>query len=450
MERYDYIAIGGGSGGISTANRAAEYGAKALIIEKRDVGGTCVNRGCVPKKISWHGTMLRDQVIEYGPAYGLNFEETAGVDYAEMKRNRDAYISRVHKGYASGFESRGTHYIEGEAKFIDNHTVEVNGIQYTAPHISIVAGGRPRMIDLPGIELVDTSDDFFEWTQLPESVIIVGAGYVATEFAGVLNGLGVKTTQAVRHDRPLRSYDEDIIEVLVDEMAKTGIDLLTHHDPSSIEKLENGQLRVNFKNGQHADADKVIYAIGRTPNTDVIGLENTDVALTDSGHIQVDDYHNTNVEGVYAFGDIIGKVELTPVAIMAGRTLADTIFNGAEAYLLDYDTVPTVIFTHPAIGAIGYSEAQAIEKFGKDNVNVYKSNFTPMYSGVSKNRQPARMKLVTKGEDEVVVGVHGIGYAVEEMMQGFAVGVRLGLTKKQFDQTIAIHPTGAEEFVTMR
>lgn len=450
MERYDYITIGGGSAGISSANRAAEYGAKALIIEKRDVGGTCVNRGCVPKKISWHGTMLREQINDYASAYGLNFVEQGPVDYSELKKNRDAYIDRVHKGYDAGFQSRGTHYLEGEAKFIDNHTVEVNGELYTAPHISIVTGGRPRLIDLPGIELVDTSDDFFEWTSLPESVIIIGAGYVATEFAGVLNGLGVQTTQAVRYDRPLRAYDADIVEVLVDQMTKSGIQLLTNHDVSSIEQAANNQLQVNFKNGATAVADKVIYAIGRTPNTDNIGLENTDVELTTSGHIKVDDYHHTNVEGLYAFGDIIGKVELTPVAIMAGRTLSDTLFNGAEPYLLDYNTVPTVIFTHPAIGSIGYSEEAAKEAFGEDNVKVYKSNFTPMYSAVSEHRQPARMKLVTTGEDEKVVGVHGIGYAVEEMMQGFAVGVRLGLTKKQFDQTIAIHPTGAEEFVTMR
>ncbi|OYW71610.1 MAG: glutathione-disulfide reductase [Aerococcus viridans] len=450
MERYDYITIGGGSGGISSANRAAEYGAKALIIEKRDVGGTCVNRGCVPKKISWHGTMLREQINDYASAYGLDFEEKGPVNYTELKNNRDAYIQRVHKGYASGFQSRGTHYLEGEAKFIDNHTVEVNGELYTAPHISIVTGGRPRLVDLPGIDLVDTSDDFFEWTTLPESVIIIGAGYVATEFAGVLNGLGVKTTQAVRYDRPLRAYDADIVEVLVDQMTKSGINLLTNHDVASIEKVENDQLQVNFKNGETAVADKVIYAIGRTPNTDKIGLENTDVALTASGHVQVDDYHHTNVEGIYAFGDVIGKVELTPVAIMAGRTLSDTLFNGAEPYLLDYNTVPTVIFTHPAIGSIGYSEEGAKEAFGEENVKVYKSNFTPMYSAVSEHRQPARMKLVTTGADEKVVGVHGIGYAVEEMMQGFAVGVRLGLTKKQFDQTIAIHPTGAEEFVTMR
>ena len=450
MERYDYISIGGGSAGIASANRAAEYGAKVLIIEKRDVGGTCVNRGCVPKKISWHGTMLRDQINEYGSAYGLNFTEEGPVDYARMKANRDAYIDRVHGGYASGFASRGTHYLAGEAKFVDNHTVEVDGVQYTAPHIAIVPGGRPRLIDLPGIDLVDTSDDFFEWEALPESVLIIGAGYVATEFAGVLNGLGVKTTQAVRYDRPLRSYDASIIEVLVDEMKRTGIELLTQSDPESIEKLDNGSLRVNFKNGHYAEAEKVIYAIGRTPNTDNIGLENTDVILTESGHIQVDDYHNTSVEGLYAFGDVIGKVELTPVAIMAGRTLSDTLFNNADPYLLDYNTVPTVIFTHPAIGAIGYSEETAKEVFGEDQVKVYNSNFTPMYSAVSENRQPARFKLITRGPDEVVIGVHGIGYAVEEMMQGFAVGVRLGLTKKQFDQTIAIHPTGAEEFVTMR
>lgn len=448
MERYDYIAIGGGSAGIASANRAAEYGKKALIIEEKYVGGTCVNVGCVPKKIMWHGSTLFEQVKSYGADYGLDLTVNE-VDFKTLRKNREAYIDRVHGSYFKGFESRGTDFIEGHANFVDDHIVEVNGTQYYGEHIAIVTGSRPKYNDLPGIDLVDVSDDFFAWEDLPESVVVIGAGYVAVELAGVLNGLGVDTTLAVRKQAPLRSFEPKIVDSLVEEMAKSGLKLLTHHNVESFVKTKDGQITVNFKEGDTITADKVLYAVGRTPNTDKLGLENTNVELNEKGHIKVDDYHFTNVEGIYAFGDVIGKVELTPVAIKAGRTLSDHLFNSAGKFFIDYNMIPTVIFSHPPIGRMGYTEAEAIEKYGKDQIKAYSTHFTSMFSGITQNRQPMVMKLVTKGEDEVVIGLHGIGFGMDEIVQGFAVAITMGATKAQFDQTIAIHPSGAEEFVTM-
>lgn len=449
MKHYDYIAIGGGSAGIASANRAAEYGKKALIVEENEVGGTCVNVGCVPKKIMWYGAQLNEDIDRFGPAYGIHVDNKR-LDFAELKASRQAYIDRVHKSYFSGFESRGTDFIQGHAEFVDNHTIRVNGEDIQGDHIAIVTGGRPALPDLPGIDLVDVSDDIFTWEQLPESVAIIGAGYIAVEFAGVLNGLGVDTTLAVRHDRPLRQYDQTIIETLTEEMTAAGVNLLTEHNVAEI-KESNQKLEVKFQEGDTLEVDRVIYAIGRQPNTDKLGLENTDIQLDDKGYIQVDDYHFTDVPGLYAFGDVIGKVELTPVAIKAGRTLSDHLFNGADKFLIDYDMIPTVIFAHPPIGTIGYSEAAAKEKFGDDQVKCYRSNFADMYSAAStNNRRKVTMKLVVVGEEERVVGLHGIGFGMDEILQGFAVAVTMGANKAQFDQTIAIHPTGAEEFVTMR
>lgn len=449
MQTYDFIAIGGGSAGIASANRAAEYGKKALIIEEKAVGGTCVNVGCVPKKIMWYGSQLNEDIKRFGPEYGIQVDNQT-LDFETLRKSREAYIDRVHNSYFSGFESRGTDFIEGHANFIDNHIVEVNGEQYYGEHIAVVTGGRARLLDIPGIEHVDVSDDFFAWETLPKSVVLIGAGYIAVELAGVLNGLGVETTLAVRKERPLRDYEPTIIDALTEEMQAVGVKILTHHNVAEIVKNNDDQLTVNFQEGDSLTAEKVIYAIGREPNTDKLAIENTDIALDDKGFIKVNDYHETNVPGVYAFGDVIGKVELTPVAIKAGRTLSDHLFNGADKFYIDYDMIPTVIFSHPPIGVMGYTEAQAKEKFGADKVKTYESSFADMYSAATSNRRTVKMKLVVVGDEERVVGLHGIGFGMDEILQGFAVAINMGATKAQFDQTIAIHPTGAEEFVTMK
>ncbi|MGX7441946.1 glutathione-disulfide reductase [Aerococcus urinae] len=450
MERFDYIVIGGGSAGIASANRAAEYGAKTLIIEKDEVGGTCVNRGCVPKKGMWYGAHILELLRDYAPDYGID-APLKNFDFQTLKKHRNEYIDRVHNSYFKGFESRGTHYKKGYAKFVEDHIVEVDGEQFYGEHISVLTGGRPALPEgIPGIDLVDVSDDVFNWDELPESLLIVGAGYIAVEMAGMLREFGVDVTLAVRHETPLRQYEPKITESLMENMKKQGITVLSNHNVTKIEKTEDGTLRTIFKEDDEVVSDRVLYAIGRQPNTENIGLENTSIELTDKGYIKVDDYHNTTADKVYAFGDVIGKVELTPVAIKVGRTLSDHLFNGQDPFYLDYNMVPSIVFAHPPIITMGYTEEAAKVAFEGQKITTYDTNFTSMISGMTSNRENIYMKLVCLGDEEKIIGLHGIGFGADEMLQGFAVAITMGATKKQFDQTIALHPTGAEEFVTMR
>jgi glutathione-disulfide reductase len=339
--------------------------------------------------------------------------------------------------------------IEGRAHFIDAHTVSVNGELIRAKHIVIATGARPSIPTIPGAELGGSSDDVFAWEQLPESVAILGAGYIAVELAGVLHALGVKTDLFVRRDRPLRTFDSYIVEGLVNEMEKTGLPLHTHKVPAKLEKSEQG-ITIHFEDGSSHTASQVIWATGRRPIVDGLELEKAGVTLNERGFIQVDEYQNTVVDGIYALGDVTGEKELTPVAIKAGRTLSERLFNGKTNAKMDYTTIPTVVFSHPAIGTVGLTEDQAIKEYGQDNIKIYKSSFASMYSAVTNHRQESRFKLITAGADEKVVGLHGLGYGVDEMIQGFAVAIKMGATKADFDATVAIHPTTSEEFVIMR
>ena len=443
VKQYDYIVIGGGSAGSGTANRAAMYGAKVLLIEGGQVGGTCVNVGCVPKKIMWYGAQVSEAIHKYAGGYGYEIKDSS-FDFSKVKESRDGYVSRARQSYANNLERNGVERIDGFASFVDNHTVSVNGETYTAPHITIATGGHPLYPDVPGSELGETSDDFFAWESLPKSVLVVGAGYIAAELAGVLNELGVKTDLAFRRDHILRGFDSMLSEQVMAEMETAGI---TMHPTS---KTEHGTLLFEAQSGETIEAERVIWAIGRGANTQNIGLENTDIKLKANGYIETDAYENTSVSGVYAIGDVNGKIALTPVAIAAGRRLSERLFNNKPEEKLDYTNVPSVIFTHPVIGTVGLSEEKAIEVYGKDNVKAYTSSFASMYTAVTDHRQLVKMKLVTVGEEEKVVGLHAIGYGVDEMIQGFAVAIKMGATKKDFDNTVAIHPTGSEEFVTMR
>ena len=448
MREYDIIAIGGGSGGIATMNRAGEHGAKAAVIEEKKLGGTCVNVGCVPKKIMWYGAQIAESFHHYGPDYGFT-SSNVQFDFAKLRQNREAYIDRARSSYDGSFKRNGIDLIEGRAHFVDSHTVSVNGELIRAKHIVIVTGARPSIPSIPGAELGGSSDDVFAWEQLPESVAILGAGYIAVELAGVLHALGVKTDLFVRRDRPLRSFDSYIVEGLVNEMEKTGLPLHTHKVPVRLEESEQG-ITIHFEDGSSHTASQVIWATGRRPNVDGLELEKAGVTLNERGFIQVDEYQNTVVDGIYALGDVTGEKELTPVAIKAGRTLSERLFNGKTSAKMDYTTIPTVVFSHPAIGTVGLTEEEAIKEYGQDNIKVYKSSFASMYSAVTNHRQESRFKLITAGADEKVVGLHGLGYGVDEMIQGFAVAIKMGATKADFDATVAIHPTASEEFVTMR
>ena len=449
MREYDIIAIGGGSGGSATMNRAAMHGAKAAVIEGNIIGGTCVNVGCVPKKVMWYGAQVSETLKNYAADYGYSIGETS-FDFKTLRKNREAYIERSRQAFSNNFNRNGVDYIEGYARFVDKNTVEVNGEHIRAKHIVIATGSYAFVPNVPGSELGGTSDDVFAWEELPESVSIIGAGYIAVELAGVLHALGVKTDLFVRKGGPLRGFDQGIVEVLVEEMKKNGQPLHTHKVPQKLEKLDNGDIQIHFEDGTTHTSQKVIWAVGRKANVHQLNLEAAGVELTERGFIQVDEYQNTTIPGIYALGDVSGEKELTPVAIKAGRILAERLFNGKTDAKMDYELIPTVVFSHPAIGSIGLTQEQAEAKYGVENIKVYQSTFAGMYSAITVHRQMTKLKLITLGEEEKVIGLHGIGGGIDEMIQGFAVAVKMGATKADFDATVAIHPTASEEFVTMR
>lgn len=447
---FDYLSIGAGSGGIASANRAAIRGAKAAVIEAKAVGGTCVNVGCVPKKVMWYGSHIAE-ALKYAPAYGFEIEQK-GYSWETMVKNREAYIERIHGGYKRGFEGNGVEYIEGFATFVDANTVEVNGERITADHITIAVGGRPTIPNIPGAEYGIDSDGFFALKEQPKKAVVVGAGYIAVELAGVFHALGTDSHLMVRQDRPLRDFDRDIIDCLLVRMEQEGPTLHTYSEIKKVEKQENGNLCITTLNDECIeDVDCLVWAIGREPTTDKINLQAAGVEADEKGFIKTDKYQNTNVKGIYAVGDITGEAALTPVAIKAGRLLSERLFNKdlPDAHM-DYNLIPTIVFSHPPIGTIGLTEVEAIAEYGKENVTVYGSNFAAMYNAVTPHRALSDFKLVCAGKEEKVIGLHGIGEGMDEIVQGFAVAMKMGATKADFDATVALHPTSAEEFVTMR
>ncbi len=446
---YDYLSIGAGSGGIASANRAAIRGAKAAVIEAKVVGGTCVNVGCVPKKVMWYGAHIAE-AIKYSEAYGFNLQQNE-FDWGTLVKNREAYINRIHGAYARGFESNGVDYIDGFATFVDERTVEVNGERITADHITIAVGGRPSIPNVPGAEFGMDSDGFFALTERPKKAVVVGAGYIAVEIAGVLHALGSDAHLMVRGDRPLRYFDKDLTDALLERIAQDGPQLHTGCIIKDVVKQDDGNLTIRAENGDTiSDVDCLVWAIGREPATDSINLEAAGVKADEQGFIRTDKYQNTNVPGIYAVGDITGEAQLTPVAIKAGRLLAERLFNPdlSDAHM-DYSQIPTIVFSHPPIGTLGLTEAEARELHG-DDVTVYRSQFAAMYNAITPHRALSTFKLVCTGPEERVIGIHGIGEGMDEVLQGFAVAMKMGATKADFDATVALHPTSAEEFVTLR
>lgn len=446
MEHFDYVVIGGGSGGVATARRAAEYGAKVVLIEAGRLGGTCVNVGCVPKKVMWYAA---DIASKFHDAPGYGFAPLSPVfDWADLKTRRDAYIARLNGIYDTLLEKSGVTLVRGFGRFKDAHTVEVDGRLLSAPNIVIATGGQPVFPDIPGADLGISSDGFFALEHQPRRVAVVGSGYIAVEIAGVFRALGSEVALLARGDRLLRPFDAMLREELATRMSDDGIDIRYRSQPRAVTRNADGALVVDCGEAGSVEVDCVLWAIGRRANTGGLDLAEAGVIAAPDGMIPVDAFQNTNVPGIHAIGDITGAAELTPVAIAAGRRLAARLFLNQPDSKLDYSNIPTVVFSHPTIGTVGLSEEDARAKF--DDVKVYATRFTPMYFAVTEHKPKTAMKLVCAGPDERVVGVHVIGEGADEMLQGFAVAVKMGATKRDFDDTVAIHPTSAEELVTLR
>jgi len=448
MDRnYDLLVIGGGSGGIACARRAAAHGARVGLIESDRLGGTCVNVGCVPKKVMWNAATLAH---ELGLADDYGFDLTRrGFDWQVLKYKRDAYVSRLNEIYQRNLELAEVDVIRGAAQFTASDTLEVAGHGYRARHILIATGGRPAIPDLPGAELGITSDGFFALEEQPRHVVIVGAGYIAVELAGVLHSLGSEVTLLLRREAFLRRFDASLRETLMEEMQNAGVNILSCTHMAGVARQGDGRLRLDSSHGETiADVDCLVWAIGRTPNTASLGLERAGIETDTAGFIPTDAYQNTTAAGIYAVGDVTGRAALTPVAIAAGRRLADRLFDGRDGSRLDYENIPSVVFSHPPIGTVGLTEEEARERY--TDVRVYQSRFTNMRYAVSERKSPTVVKLVTVGEREKVVGIHAIGDGVDEIIQGFAVALKMGACKQDLDDTVAIHPTAAEELVTLR
>ena len=446
-ERYDLLVIGGGSGGLAHAQRAAEYGARAAVVEYGPLGGTCVNVGCVPKKIMWYAAH-QAHACHHSESYGFDVSVN-GHDWPGLKARRDAYIERLNGIYERNLDNTGVTYITGAARMVDAHTVDVDGKTYEAERIVIATGGRPMVPDIPGAELGITSDGFFELEERPQRVLIAGSGYIAVELAGVFNALGSDVQLVVRKDAVLREFDEMLGTELANAMDHSGIDLVTRVIPKSAEQTDEGIVLHAEDGRSFGPVDALVWAIGRSPNTKTLDAEKAGVEQDKYGFIPTDKFQQTNVTNVFALGDVTGRAALTPVAIAAGRRLADRLYGGMDGRHLEYELIPTVVFSHPTIGTIGLTEDEARAEYG-DDVKVYSSGFVGMYYALGTDKGRSVMKLITTGEDERVVGCHVIGEGADEMMQGFAVAMRMGATKKDFDDTVAIHPTSSEELVTMR
>jgi glutathione reductase (NADPH) len=446
-QRYDLLVIGGGSGGLAHAQRAAEYGAQAAVVEQGPLGGTCVNVGCVPKKVMWYAAS-HAHGFHHAADYGFDIE-VRGHDWERLKASRDAYIERLNGIYENNLDKRGVTYLAGTARFVDANTVDIDGRKVSADRIVIATGGRPMVPDIPGAELGITSDGFFELEHRPQRVLIAGSGYIAVELAGVFSALGSDVQVVVRKDRVLRSFDTMLSKELMDAMGRAGIDLATGATPESVERTDDGLVLHTADGRTFGPVDCLVWAIGRSPNTQTLDASNAGVEQDKYGFVPTDKYQQTNVDHIFALGDVTGRDALTPVAIAAGRRLADRLYGGMDGRHLDYELIPTVIFSHPTIGTIGMTEEEARAHYG-DDIKVYSSGFTGMYYALGKDKQRSVMKLITTGSEERVIGCHVIGEGADEMMQGFAVAMRMGATKKDFDDTVAIHPTSSEEFVTMR
>lgn len=445
---YDLIVLGGGSGGLAAAFRAAQHGRRVAMLEPGELGGTCVNVGCVPKKAMWLAADLAGR-IGLAAAMGFDVPLRPALDWKELVVHRQAYIANIHASYLKRLDENKVVRVPRRGRLVDAHTVECSdGVRISAEHILIATGAHPQRPDIPGAALGLVSDDFFNLCSAPARVAIVGGGYIAVELAGLLQALGSRVTLLVRGDRLLERFDAELTAQLADNLRHRGVQL--HFGYRLRELQRDGDAVVALGHDGPADGqfDALFFATGRRGNSADLGLEALGVVVGDKGEVEVDAWQTTAVPSVHAVGDIAGKVGLTPVAIAAARTLMDRLFGGQPQAKMDYENVASVVFSHPALGAVGLSEEEACARYG--DVRVYRSNFRPMLQALADGTQRSLFKLVCVGEEERVVGVHLLGEAADEILQGFALAVKMGATKAQFDATVAIHPTSAEEVVLMR
>ena len=441
-KHYDMIAIGAGSGGLSAVERASEYGKKCAVVEVNQVGGTCVNVGCVPKKVMWFAANAA-QTIKNSNGFGFDISIN-DFSWTKLKDGRENYINGINEWYDGYLEKLGIDYFHGFGKLIDKNTISVNGENLTADTIVLSPGGEPSVPKIEGAKYGITSDGFFELNKLPKRVAVVGGGYIGVELAGVLNSLGSEVSLFVRSQKLLNGFDELIQSSLENDYREHGIKI---EFGTSIDKISKDKT-LHTNKGDFSGYEQIIWTVGRDPLTQHLGLENVGVKTDQRGFILTNKFQKTNIGNIYALGDATGRAPLTPVAIAAGRRLSDRLYNNMKNRRLSYENIPTVVFTHPPIGTIGMTEEEARKKF--KNVKVYQSQFTPMADALSDHKTTTALKLVCVNNNEKVVGCHIMGHGADEMLQGFAVAIKMGATKKQFDDTVAIHPTSAEELVTMR
>jgi glutathione reductase (NADPH) len=443
---FDLFVIGAGSGGVRAARFAAGYGARVAVAESRYLGGTCVNVGCVPKKLLVYGAHFAED-FEQASGFGWSLGE-ANFDWTTLIANKNREIERLNGIYRNLLTNSGVSLFEGHARIVDAHTVEVNGQRHSTERILIATGGWPQIPDIPGREHAISSNEAFFLKQLPKRVLVVGGGYIAVEFASIFHGLGATTSLLYRGDLFLRGFDGAVREHLRDELSKKGLDLQFNADIASIERQADGSLAATLKDGRVLEADCVFYATGRRPMLDNLGLENVEVKLDQRGYIEVDDLFQTSTPSILALGDVIGRVQLTPVALAEGMAVARRLFKPEEYRPLDYSMIPTAVFSLPNIGTVGLSEEQAIEAGHK--VKIFESRFRPMKLTLTENPERTLMKLVVDADSDRVLGCHMVGPEAGEIVQGLAVALKAGATKQIFDETIGVHPSAAEEFVTLR
>lgn len=447
-DEFDLIVLGGGSGGLATARRAAQYGARCALIEPARLGGTCVNTGCVPKKVMWYASHIAEH-LDASEAYGFP-PPSRKLDWTKLCQQRDAYVQRLNGIYARGLRDSGVHLIEGYGRFVGSHEVEVNGMRYSAPHLVIATGGHPMIPTVPGAELGITSDGFFALREQPQRVAVIGAGYIAAELSSVLCALGSHVTLVLRGSKLLERFDAVLRDTLLEHFLEDGVSIEAQVSLQALTRAGDGSLILTQADGEELRGfDAVIWAVGRSPNTAELDLASTAVQTDARGFIKTDEFQNTSSEGIYAVGDVTGRSPLTPVAIAAGRRLADRLFGKQPESRLDYSNIPTVVFTHPPLASVGLTEEEAREVHGSA-IKIYQSRFVPMFYAPLDKKRHSAIKLITVGPDERVVGCHIAGFAADEMLQGFAIAVKMGARKADLDNTVAVHPTVAEELVTLR